>query len=125
MPRESIVARNVYPVTGYPHAVKIGKTIYTVGTVGYTPDQKMPGDFEGQCEQTWKNIQNILAAAGAKMEDVVTFNHYLTDARNADKAVEIRRRFFKDTARCGVLIVVKALADPKLLYEVNAVAVME
>ncbi len=125
MPRESIVAPDIYPVTGYPHAVKMGNTIYTVGLVGRTADGKVPSDFEGQCRLAWQNMERVLAAAGAKMEDVVTFNQYLTDAGDSMKAIEIRRTFFKDTHRCGTLVIVKALARADLRYEINAVAIVE
>ncbi len=125
MAKKSIVAKDVYPTVGYPHAMRVGNTVYTVGLVGRTVDKKVPADFEGQCKLAWENMEKVMKAAGAKMEDICSFNHYMTDAANAPKAIGIRRSFFKDDARCGTLVIVKALASAEILYEINAVAIIE
>ena len=110
MPKQSIVAQDVYPTVGYPHAVRVGNTIYTVGLVGISRDKKAPEDFEGQCKLAWENMAKIMKAADAQMEDIVSFNHYVLEPANAQKAIGIRRSFFKDELRCGTLIVVEELA---------------
>ena len=40
----------------------------------------MAADIEGQADQTWKNIEAILAAAGMGVENLVKCTHYLTRA---------------------------------------------
>ena len=52
------------------------------------------------------NIKHVLAAAGAKLEDVVKINTYLTDLNDFDKYNEVYKEFFKDPlpvrTTCGV-----------------------
>ncbi len=128
MPREFIVAPNIYPPSGYNHAVKVGSTIYTAGIVGLDPSGKLAGDgsFEAQSEQTWKNLQGVLAAAGAKMEDVVKFTTFITKAENVSKTRETRIKYLpKDPRHSGTMVIIDALARPDLLIEVEAVAVVD
>jgi 2-iminobutanoate/2-iminopropanoate deaminase len=65
----------------FSHAVKAGDFIYvsgTLGNVGETMDLS-PGGTAGQTKQTLENIEMILSACGASMQDVVKMNVFLAD----------------------------------------------
>src|SRR4051794_22029597 len=69
---------------GYSHVVTVngpGKTIYIAGQLARDTDGNIvgPGDMRAQLEQTFKNPNACLEAAGATWADVVKTNTYVTD----------------------------------------------
>jgi 2-iminobutanoate/2-iminopropanoate deaminase len=58
----------------YSQAVKVGGMVYLSGIVGLDPrtSQMAGSTIQEQTRQAIQNCQAILAAAGAKLEDVVT-----------------------------------------------------
>jgi enamine deaminase RidA (YjgF/YER057c/UK114 family) len=61
--------------------VKLGDTVYTSGTVAFDSEGNVigEGDVYAQSKQVFKNIEEVLAAAGATMADVVKITTFLTD----------------------------------------------
>src|ERR1044071_2861512 len=62
--------------TGYTHVVEVSgpvKTIYIAGQVAVDKDGTVVGanDMRAQAEQVFKNVEAALAAAGAKLTDIV------------------------------------------------------
>jgi enamine deaminase RidA (YjgF/YER057c/UK114 family) len=116
---------------GYSHVVEAatpGKIIYVSGQLGLDLDNKIvgaPGDFRAQAEQVFRNLENSLAAAGARFEHVVKFTNYLVDIAHIGIFREVRDRFV-DTATppASTAIAVSGLARPGALLEVEAVALM-
>jgi enamine deaminase RidA (YjgF/YER057c/UK114 family) len=115
----------VAPPTGYSHGVELGanaRVLYVAGQLGVAPDGSFAPDIRGQAEQAWKNIQNVLAAAGFGIGDLVKINHYLT--RKADIAGyrEVRARVLGELRPASTLLVISALAREEALVEVECVA---
>src|SRR5262249_2467904 len=68
----------------YSHVVTVtspGKTIYVAGQLARDAEGNIvgPGDMRAQLEQTFKNLDACLKAAGATWADVVTTNTFATD----------------------------------------------
>jgi enamine deaminase RidA (YjgF/YER057c/UK114 family) len=66
---------------GYSHGVELApnaRILYIAGQLGVAPDGSFARDITGQAEQAWRNIQNVLAAAGMSLENLVKVNHYIT-----------------------------------------------
>jgi enamine deaminase RidA (YjgF/YER057c/UK114 family) len=104
--------------------------VFVAGQVAMDPDGRVvgPGDLKAQAAQVYRNLAAVLAEAGCTLRDVVKFTTFLV--RNEDWApfAEWRKteypRLFPDgvyPANTGV--VVKELARPELLLEVEAIAV--
>jgi 2-iminobutanoate/2-iminopropanoate deaminase len=116
---------------GYSHVVVAttpGKIIYVAGQLGLDIDNKIvgaPGDFRAQAEQVFRNLEHVLAAAGAGFEHVVKLNNYLVDITQIGIFREVRDRFI-DTAAppASTAIAVPALARPGALLEVEAIAML-
>lgn len=111
--------------TGYSHGVEIGsnaRILYIAGQIGIAPDGSFARDIKGQAEQAWRNIQNVLAAAGMNLEHLIKVNHYLTRREDIAGYREVRSRVLGDLRPASTLLVISALAREEALVEVEAVA---
>jgi len=101
------------------------KTVYVAGHTGQKADDGriLAGDFEGQCRQTFRNIERTLAEAGARLADVVTMTVFLIDARHTTKMTEIRSEIFGKDFPASAAITVTGFADPSIMIEIQGIAV--
>lgn len=84
MSRKAYKADGAVSVGPYSHAVESGELVYLSGQ---TPmDSKtgklVDGGIAAQTEQCFRNLFNVLNAAGLTPDDVVKVNVYLTDMGN-------------------------------------------
>lgn len=119
------------PPRGYSHVVGArGLQVYIAGQVAYDADGRVvgTGDLRAQAEQVFKNLGIALAAAGARVEDLVKTTIFVVGYEPAQRAViaEVRSRFYGSAQPpASTLVGVQALALPELLIEVEAIAVVE
>jgi len=106
-------------------ARQIGNTIYVSGQVAYDPNGNPvgEGDMRAQTRQVFDNIRAVLAAAGARLEDIIKINTYITDQSRFMEMLDVRREIFGANPPASTAVVVSALAFPGLLIEVEAIAV--
>lgn len=110
----------------YSQAIRSGNTIYVSGQIPIDP---ATGEFAGadiatQTRQSLTNIKNILAAAGAKMSDVVKTTVLLSDIANFTAMNEVYAEFFTEPYPARAAF--QAAAIPKgALVEIEAIAVVE
>jgi enamine deaminase RidA (YjgF/YER057c/UK114 family) len=114
---------------GYSHVVEArgGRTLYIAGQIAADAEGKLvgAGDFRAQIKQVFANLNSRLAEAGASFKDVVKLNYYLTDASDLQALREARDSYVnKDAPPASTLVVVKQLARPEYLCEVEAIAVV-
>ncbi len=109
----------------FTHAFKAGNTVYTAGQVALDKDGNLvgKGDISAQANQVLLNLQAVLRAAGASMQDVVKLNMYLTGQADLTKVREVRQRYFTGEFPAATGMFVSALADPDFLIEIDAIAV--
>ena len=113
------------PVAAYSHGVEVppnSRVLYTAGQVGILPDGTTPEGIEAQTEATWTNLMAILESAGMGIDDVVKVTTYVTSEDDFWPMAQVRARFFGDARPASTGIVVKALAKPEWLVEVDLVA---
>lgn len=82
------------------------------------------GDMAEQTRQAIRNMQTILAEAGASLEDIVSIVVYTTDIRQFQEIVAARMEFFKDKLPTSTIVEVNHLAEPGLMIEFQATAVL-
>ena len=93
-------------------------------------EQMGAGDLVAQTEQAYLNVGTALAAAGATFDDVLRLNVYAVDwslPKWTDITEGARRaaaRLGADVIRPMTLIGVAALAEPDLLVEIEATAIL-
>ena len=113
------------PFGPYSHAVEVpegSRLLYISGEVGVLPDGTLPAGIEAQAEACWRNIAAILADAGMSITDLVKITTYLVHSQDVAAAGAARARHFGDARPGSATIIVKALVNPELLIEIEAVA---
>ncbi len=104
--------------------------VFVAGQVAIDADGRVvgAGDLTAQARQVYRNLAAILAEAGCALRDVVKFTTFLV--RNEDWApfAEWRKAEYPALFPDGVYpantgVVVRELARPELLLEVEAIAV--
>ena len=108
------------------------RTVFVAGQVARDADggRVGEGDLAAQVEQAYRNVGTALAAAGGSFEDVASLVIYVVDWRT-DKMPGLLEGITRAAAALGVtatppvtLIGVAALAEPDLMVEVQATAVL-
>jgi enamine deaminase RidA (YjgF/YER057c/UK114 family) len=107
-------------------AVVAGDRVILRGQTGVGLDEKLHGvgDARAQAEQAMRNVETLLQEAGARLADVVKATVYVTDrAFLAEVNETVLRRLNASPALTSVIV--KGLASPELLMEVDIVAIKE
>ena len=82
------------------------------------------GDIVAQTRQIYKNMREVIEAAGASMGDIVQTTDYITTTEGYKETANIRREFFGDSFPASTGFIVSALLNPKALIEIDAIAVV-
>ena len=82
------------------------------------------GDMGAQIAQVGENLRLALAAANARLEDLVRTTTYVTDIEEFFRHVDVRQRYFGPALPTSTTVEVRRLAHPDLLVEVEAFAVI-
>jgi len=103
-----------------------GKTIWLAGHTGAVDDagKSLAGDFDAQCRQTFRNIEKTLTEAGATLADLVTMTVFLIDARHTTRMTELRVQILAKDFPASAAITVAGFAQPEMMIEIQAVAVV-
>ncbi|MGS2613238.1 RidA family protein [Micromonospora sp. LZ34] len=122
VPALSDVAEYAYAATVEPPA----RLVFTAGACPLDPDGRTvaPGDHAAQARQVMANLETALAAAGARLTDVVKTTVYVASGRQADLVTvwEVVRDHFGDHDPPSTLLGVAVLGYADQLVEVEAVA---
>jgi 2-iminobutanoate/2-iminopropanoate deaminase len=104
-----------------------GRTVYVSGQVSMDADGNVvgEGDIKRQTETVLEHVKTVLEEAGGTMEEIVKVTVFIRDMRLYDEIHEIRRRYFEEPYPASSMVEVSALIDPRLLIEIEAVAVIE
>jgi enamine deaminase RidA (YjgF/YER057c/UK114 family) len=105
------------------------KQVFVAGQVGVDAQKRVAGDggFAAQTERAFDNFGMALAKAGGAWADVAMLTIYVVGYDGSQGPVigqAIRDRFATGQLPACSLVGVQALAEPRLLIEVEAVAVM-
>ena len=113
-------------VIGFSRAVRVGDLVFVSGTVAWGTDGKLvgTGDVYAQAKQTLANIEGYLREAGAGLKDVVRTRIYLTDIGRWQEVARAHREAFGDVRPASSLLEISRLAEPEMLVEIEAVAVL-
>jgi len=125
--RQRISSGSPYePLVGFSRAVRVGDTVYVSGTVAWGDDAKLvgAGDMYAQAKQAIRNIEKALIEAGASMADVVRTRIYVTDISRLEEAARAHGEAFGEIRPASSMVEVSALAEPEMLFEIEAIAVI-
>lgn len=110
------------PVGPYSQAVKVGNLVFTSGQIGIDPktDELVEG-LEAQTKQLFRNLTEVLAAAGSGLARVVKATVFITDMGNFAKVNSIYAEFLNEPFPARSTVEVSAL--PKgALVEIEVIA---
>ena len=125
MGRESVTVSTVHKTVGYSHAARAaGTLLFVAGQIAQDPDGNIVGrgDIEAQAVQVFENLQAVLKAGGASLNDVVKLTTYTTNVAHRAKIAEVRARYFTSYFPPNTFLVVASLATPDYLLEIEAIA---
>lgn len=113
----------------YSHVVTVSgaqKIVFVAGQLARDKDGNCvgKGDMRAQMEQTFKNLDACLKAAGAAWSDVVKTNTYVTDFDEFQKGGDIRMRYFGVATPTSTTVQVSRLAGPDFMIEIELIAVV-
>ncbi len=108
-------------VVGYSRVVRMGDLVFLAGTTATMSDGAIAGlgDPYAQTVQTIDNIASALARIGATLADVVRTRVYLTDVSHFDGFARAHADAFGDVRPVNTTVIVAALADPRMLIEIE------
>ncbi|MFC5993619.1 RidA family protein [Pseudonocardia hispaniensis] len=128
-----LVEGKAKPRGRFPHAKVVGDLIFVSGTSSRRPDNSFEGvevdemgvtklDIKAQTRAVLDNIRDILAAAGASLEDLVQITTYLVNMNDFGGYNEVYAEYFDESGPTRTTVAVHQLPHPHLLIEIQAVA---
>ena len=109
----------------YVHGLQAGNMLFVAGQVAFDENGQLVGgdDPAAQTRQVFRNLEKVLKAAGAGWNNVVKVTTYMTDRRHGDAVRAVRYEYFGDhrPPHTGVIV---ALGDPRILVEVELIAML-
>ena len=128
MKKETINPEGLSRRPFYSHVVKAGDTVYIAGQVSRDKDGNVIGigDFRAQAEKVYQNIGIALKAGGSSLGNVLSATAYVTSIDYIPILIEVHTKYFGAEQQPALAsIVVKSLASPDFLVEIQAVAVVD
>lgn len=127
MAKRAIQPEGLHKPAYYSQVVVAGNTVYLAGQTAVDAQGQVvgKGDAAAQAEQIFQNLQRALAAAGGGLEHIVKLTTYITDLAYREGYNQVRQRYLKPPMPASTLVVVKGLAHPDYLLEIEAVAVLD
>ncbi len=121
--KEIITAKNAPAAIGpYNHAIGIEGIIFTSGQLGLDPSTgKLADGIEAQAHQAFKNLHEVLDAAGASLSDVVKTTVFVKDLADFPLVNRIYGEYFGPDFPARSCVQVAALPAGGLV-EVEAIA---
>ena len=88
------------------------------------PEGKVVGtDIETQTQETYRNIQKVLRAAGSDLDQILQMTSFIVDLpTNGQGYVAVRKKILTRPSYTSATIGVAALMIPGLLLEVQCIA---
>lgn len=124
MPTE-IQPPHVHRPPTYAQAVLAGNLLFVSGQVPYTADGTLvSAEPYEQARQVFRNLQAVLAEAGATIADVTLLRLYVVGRERVEPIRKARGEWLGALRPAMTLVYVSGLYDPAVHLEVEAYAVV-
>jgi enamine deaminase RidA (YjgF/YER057c/UK114 family) len=118
---------------GFSHGVLVrgGRLLFLAGQTGSNAGGQItaPGDLVAQYEQTLRNLQTVVEAAGGKMQDITKLNIFIRDRDDYLALLEplgiVHRSFFGAYYPAMALLEVSRFFQNETLVEIEGFAVID
>lgn len=123
---KSVIATTAAPgaIGPYSQAIEANGFVFVSGQIPLDPATGafVPGGVDAQAEQSLKNLQAVLSAAGCSLGDVVKTTVFLTNMQDFAAVNAVYAKFFEH--ECPARSAVQVGALPKgAMVEIEAIAV--
>jgi 2-aminomuconate deaminase len=130
---DGVLPGKARPRGNYSHVKRAGSLLFTAGISSRRPDDTIAGaevdatgklvlDIREQTRAVLTHIRDILAAAGAGLDDVVEVSSFLVDMNDFAGYNEVYAEFFGPGGPARTTVAVHQLPHPQLLIEIKCVA---
>ena len=103
----------------FSRAVVDGDWVFVAGTTGMNYDTgEMSDDVVEQAEQAFRNIERVLAEAGASIDDTARVQYTVTDRADMVAVAPVLAKWF-GAARPAATAVIAGLIDPRMKIEIE------
>jgi enamine deaminase RidA (YjgF/YER057c/UK114 family) len=114
------------PIRGYSRAVRVGDALYISGTTAIGEGGSVIGfnDPYQQTKSILERVSSYLTQAGFSVFDVVQTRVFITDMKHWSEVARAHHEVFERVRPASSLVEVSRLRDPRLLVEIEAVAIL-
>jgi len=113
------------PAGAYSHTARVPantELVFLSGQVGVHLDGTTPPTLEGQADQVFANIVQLLAAHGLQPNHIVKLTLFIVAGQDIQVVRNSRIKHLGDHRPTSTAVFISQLADPKWFVEVEAVA---
>jgi enamine deaminase RidA (YjgF/YER057c/UK114 family) len=110
---------------GFSRVVRVGDFVLVGGTTAIDPSGAVIGEtpYE-QTAEILRKIEHELGRVGAALADVVQIRAYVTDISRSEDVGRAHGAAFAEVRPLMTMVEVSGLIDPRMLVELEAVAVL-
>ena len=110
---------------GFSRVVRVGDVVLVGGTTAIDPSGAVIGEtpYE-QAVEILRKIEHELGRVGAALTDVVQIRAYVTDISRSEDVGRAHGAAFAEVRPLMTMVEVSGLIDPRMLVELEAVAVL-
>ena len=109
---------------GFSRVVRAGQFVLIGGTTSVGPGGSVIGETPAeQTSEILRRIEHELSRAESALADVVQIRVYVTDISRADEVGRVFGEAFGSIRPLMTMVEVAALIDPRMLVEIEAIAV--
>jgi enamine deaminase RidA (YjgF/YER057c/UK114 family) len=110
---------------GFCRVIRAGTHVIVGGTTSVAPDGTVVGDtpYE-QTVEILRKVKHELGRAGAGVGDVIQVRIYVTDISRYEEVGRAHGEVFGDIRPLMTMVGITGLVDPRMLVEIEAVALI-
>ena len=108
----------------FSNAKRVGDMLFVSGMHAGDGKGGVAGDGStyAQAREALMRIRHLVEAAGGTMNDIVKLGVFTTRIADRAEISRARREFFSGDFPCATLVEVRALVEPNLTVEIEAIA---
>jgi enamine deaminase RidA (YjgF/YER057c/UK114 family) len=115
------------PLSGFPRVIRLGQQVFVSGSTSANRSGRIrgAGDVRAQMLFALENLESALGTVGADRRQIKAVRAFLTDSSQSEEVTGVYREFFAGSSAPPLRIQDFTSADPLMLVEIEADALLE